>query len=212
MQLDFVSSSQQVVSTVYDGAHNVLQQLDSFDANLILLKHKLDSFETQTWFFRCKLEFSETQTWFFRCKLEFSETQTWFFRCKLEFSETEAWLFRCKLEFSETQTWFFRCKLDFSETQTWILRKANLILFMQTWIPQNANLNLSRKWNSRIEENLYLPLESYSPWSPWIINYGLKSRNEMRYYSIYILYSLSSKDLQRTLRKSCIKIGPNAVK
>ena len=80
---------------------------------------------------------------------------------------------------------------------------------MQTWIPQNANLNLSRKWNSRIEQNLYLPLESYSPWSAWIINYGLESRNEMRYYSIY---SLSSKDLQRTLRKSRTKIGPNAVK
>ena len=30
--------------TVYDGAHNDLQQLDSFDANLILSKHKLDSF------------------------------------------------------------------------------------------------------------------------------------------------------------------------
>ena len=31
--------------TVYDGAHNDLQQLDSFDAKLILIKHKLDSFD-----------------------------------------------------------------------------------------------------------------------------------------------------------------------
>ena len=50
-------------------------------------------------------------------------------------------------------------------------------------------------------ENLNLPQESYSPWSSCIINYGLKSRNKMRDHSIYILYSLSSKDLQRTWRK-----------
>jgi len=43
------------VSTLYDGADNELQQLDSFDANLILLK--------QTWFFRCKLELSDMKTW-----------------------------------------------------------------------------------------------------------------------------------------------------
>ena len=29
---------------VHDGAHSGLQHLDSFDANLVLLKHKLDSF------------------------------------------------------------------------------------------------------------------------------------------------------------------------
>ena len=52
---------------------------------------------------------------------------------------------------------------------------------------------MSRTWNTRIEQDVHLPLESYSPWSPCIINYGLKSRNEMRDHSIYILYSLSSK-------------------
>ena len=31
--------------TEYDGAHNDLQQLDSIDANLIVITHKLDSFE-----------------------------------------------------------------------------------------------------------------------------------------------------------------------
>lgn len=30
------------VGTVYDGARNVLQQLDSFDANLNIQKHKLE--------------------------------------------------------------------------------------------------------------------------------------------------------------------------
>ena len=39
---------------------------------------------------------------------------------------------------------------------------------------------MSRKWNSRSEQNLNLSLKSYSPLSPSIINYGLKSRNEMR--------------------------------
>ena len=31
----------------------------------------------------------------------------------------------------------------------------------------------------RSEQNLNLPLQSYSPWSPCIINYGVKSRNDM---------------------------------
>ena len=39
---------------------------------------------------------------------------------------------------------------------------------------------MSRKWNSRSEQNLNLPLQSYSPLSPSIINNGLKPRNEMR--------------------------------
>ena len=30
---------------VYDGVHSDLQQFDSFEANLILLKHKRDSFD-----------------------------------------------------------------------------------------------------------------------------------------------------------------------
>ena len=64
---------------------------------------------------------------------------------------------------------------------------------------------MSRGRNSRIEQNLNLPLESYSPWSLCIINHGLKLRNEMRDHSIYILYSLSSKDLQRTLRNSSVR-------
>ena len=51
--------------------------------------------------------------------------------------------------------------------------------------------------NSRSEENLNFPLQSYSPRSPCIINYCLKSRNEMCDHSIYILYSHSSKE--RTL-------------
>ena len=54
--------------------------------------------------------------------------------------------------------------------------------------------NMSRKWNSRSVQNFNLPLESYSPRSPCIINYSLKLRNEMCDHSIYILYSLSSKD------------------
>ena len=37
--------------TVYNGAHNDLQQLDSYDGKLILINHKLDSFE-QTWILR----------------------------------------------------------------------------------------------------------------------------------------------------------------
>jgi len=57
---------------------------------------------------------------------------------------------------------------------------------------------MSRKWNSRIEQNLNLPLESYSAWLPCIINRGLKSRNELRDHSIYILYFRSSLDLHRT--------------
>jgi len=53
---------------------------------------------------------------------------------------------------------------------------------------------------SRSEQNLNLPLESHSPWSPCRINHGLKSRNEIRDHSIYIFYSRSSEDLQRTLQ------------
>ena len=37
------------------------------------------------------------------------------------------------------------------------------------------------------------------------MNYGLKLRNEMCDHSIYILYSLSSKDSQRTLRKLSVR-------
>ena len=55
------------------------------------------------------------------------------------------------------------------------------------------------------EQKLNLPLESYSPWSSLIINDSLKSRNEMCDHSIYILYSLSSKDVQRTLRNSSVR-------
>ena len=40
-----IESQIDTLSTVYDKAHTDLQQLDSFDANLILLKHKLDSFD-----------------------------------------------------------------------------------------------------------------------------------------------------------------------
>ena len=65
--------------------------------------------------------------------------------------------------------------------------------------------NMSRKWNSRSAQNFNLPLESYSPWSPCIINYSLKLRNEMCNHFIYILYTLSSKDSQRTLRKSSVR-------
>ena len=54
-------------------------------------------------------------------------------------------------------------------------------------------------------QHFNLPLESYSPWSPCTINYGLKLRNEMCDHSIYILYSLSSKDSQRTLPKSSVR-------
>ena len=46
---------------------------------------------------------------------------------------------------------------------------------------------MSRKRNSRNEQNFNLPLESYSPWSPCIIKYGLKLRNEMFDHSIYIV-------------------------
>ena len=59
---------------------------------------------------------------------------------------------------------------------------------------------MSRKWNSRSEQNLNLPLEAYSPQTPCIINHGLKSRNEMRDHSIYILYSRNNKYVQRTLK------------
>ena len=55
-----------------------------------------------------------------------------------------------------------------------------------------------------MKQDVNLPLESYSPRSPCTINYGLKSRNEMHDHSIYILHSLGSKDLQRTLRKSSV--------
>ena len=65
--------------------------------------------------------------------------------------------------------------------------------------------NMSRKWNSRSVQHFNLPLESYSPWSPCTTNYGLKLRNEMCDHSIYILYSLSSKDSQRTLPKSSVR-------
>ena len=46
----------------YDGAHNDLQQLDSIDANMILLKRKLDYFDANLNSTRRKLEFTKTQT------------------------------------------------------------------------------------------------------------------------------------------------------
>ena len=57
---------------------------------------------------------------------------------------------------------------------------------------------MSRKRNARMEQDLNLTLESHSPWFPYTINLGPKSRNELRDHSIYILYFVSSKDLQRT--------------
>ena len=68
---------------------------------------------------------------------------------------------------------------------------------------------MSRKRNSRSEQNFNPPLESYSPWSSCRINSGLKSRSEICDHSIYILYSLSSKDSQRTLRKSSVRTVVN---
>ena len=54
---------------VHDRAHNDLQQLHSFDVNLIFLKRKLDSFDTNLNSLKRKLKF-------FQCKLKYSETQT----------------------------------------------------------------------------------------------------------------------------------------
>ena len=51
-----------------------------------------------------------------------------------------------------------------------------------------------------VKKNLNLPQQSYSPRSPCIINYGLRSLNEMCDHSIYILYSRSSKDVESSVR------------
>ena len=51
-----------MICTVYDGAHNDLQQLDSFGANLNSQKRKLDSFDANLNSQKRKLKFSETQT------------------------------------------------------------------------------------------------------------------------------------------------------
>ena len=54
------------------------------------------------------------------------------------------------------------------------------------------------------EQNLSLSLEYYSLWSPCIINYGRKSRNEMCEHSVYcilnFLYSRSGKLFQSSVK------------
>ena len=74
---------------------------------------------------------------------------------------------------------------------------------------------------SRSDQNLFLPLQTYSARSPCIINYGLKSRKEMCDHSVYILYSRISEDLQELYVVkfhacgkliACTEIGPKGVK
>ena len=60
---------------------------------------------------------------------------------------------------------------------------------------------MSRKLNSRSEQNLNLPLEPYSPRSPCMINLVLKSRNEMRHHSIYICCGASERQHKHDLRR-----------
>ena len=54
---DVASFRRNTDCTVYDGAHTDLQQLGSFNANLILLKHKLDSFDENLNSQKRKLDF-----------------------------------------------------------------------------------------------------------------------------------------------------------
>ena len=61
---------------VYDEAHDDLQQLHSFDANLILLKHKLDSFDANLNSLKHKLDSFRTNLNPTKRKLEFAKTQT----------------------------------------------------------------------------------------------------------------------------------------
>ena len=65
--------------TVYGGVHSDLQQLDSFDAKLTLIKHKLDSFEANLNSQKRKLDS-------FDANLNSLKRKPGVFLCKLEFS------------------------------------------------------------------------------------------------------------------------------
>ena len=81
---------------VYDGVHNDLQELNSFDANLNSQKRKPESFDANLSSLKSKLDSFDPN--FNILKRFFFIYLFFFFLCKLESSK------ECKVEYSQMQT------------------------------------------------------------------------------------------------------------
>ena len=80
--------------TVYDGVHNDLQELNSFDANLNSQKRKPESFDANLSSLKGKLDSFDPNFNILKRIFLF----IYFFLCKLESSK------ECKVEYSQMQT------------------------------------------------------------------------------------------------------------